>query len=151
MRDEAAHDDFYKALRARVAAWLEQHGRGFRHAQVLLLAPDLFHLMCRLALDKRVPAPQKAKLAAAIAYFVSPIDLVPEALVGPAGYVDDVALAAYVLNGLVNAGHGQIAEEHWAGEGDVLSAIQQVLAVADELIGAGLWKKIRSAFDRTSS
>jgi uncharacterized membrane protein YkvA (DUF1232 family) len=144
------HHDFYRNLRERIAAWLKDRGGGFRHAQVLLLAPDLFHLMCRLALDKRVPAADKAKLAAAIAYFVSPIDAFPEALLGPIGYVDDVAVAAYALNSVINSGNGEVAKEHWAGEGDLLEAVQQVLAVADDMIGSGLWRKIRGLFDGTS-
>jgi uncharacterized membrane protein YkvA (DUF1232 family) len=145
------HGDFYHQLRERIAAWLKDRGDGFRHAQVLLLAPDLFHLMCRLALDKRVPVADKAKLAAAIAYFVSPIDALPEALLGPVGYVDDVAVAAYALNSVINSGNGEIAKEHWAGDGDLLEAVQQVLGVADEMIGSGLWRKIRGLFDGTQS
>jgi len=145
--ENSKHDDFYQLIRSRIDTWLKQHGDGFRHAQALLLAPDLFHLLCRLTMDERIPASEKAKLAAAIVYFVSPIDAVPEALVGPVGYLDDVAAASYALNGLINAGHGEIAKEHWAGEGDLLAVIQQVIAVADEMIGAGLWKKIRSIFD----
>lgn len=144
------HGDFYHHLRERIAAWLKDRGDGFRHAQVLLLAPDLFHLMCRLALDKRVAVADKAKLAAAIAYFVSPIDALPEALLGPVGYVDDVAVAAYALNSVINSGNGDIAREYWAGEGDLLAAVQQVLAVADEMIGSGLWRKIRGMFDGPS-
>jgi uncharacterized membrane protein YkvA (DUF1232 family) len=35
-------------------------------------------------------------------YFISPVDLVPEALTGPFGYVDNIAVAAYVLNGTIN-------------------------------------------------
>ena len=144
------HGDFYHQLRERIAVWLTDRGEGFRHAQVLLLAPDLFHLMCRLALDKRVPVADKAKLAAAIAYFVSPIDALPEAVLGPVGYVDDVAVAAYALNSVINSGNGEIAKEYWAGEGDLLAAVQQVLAVADDMIGSGLWRKIRGMFDGTS-
>ncbi len=143
----AHHEDFYQALRARITGWLKERGAGYRHAQVLLVAPDLLHLMCRLAIDPRVPPAEKAKLAAAIAYFVSPVDLMPEAILGPIGYVDDVALAAYALNSLINAGHGAIAEEHWAGEGDLLSLIRQILAVADDMIGSGLWRKLRAGFD----
>ena len=141
------HQDFYRTLRVKVDRWLQARGEGYRHAQVLLLAPDLFHLLCRLVIDGRVPVAQKAKLAAAIAYFVSPIDAVPEAIVGPVGYLDDVAVAAYALNALINAGHGDIAKEYWAGQGELLAVIQQVLGSADEMIGSGLWKKIRSLFE----
>lgn len=143
MADSARHEDFYQALRARITRWLEGKGRGFKHAQLLLLAPDLFHLLTRLMFDARIPALEKAKLGAAIAYFVSPVDLLPEALLGPGGYVDDLALAAYALNGLINAGHGQVAKELWAGDGDLLDAIRRILEVADELVGTGLWERLR--------
>ncbi len=37
----------------------------------------------------------------------------------------------------------EILEEHWAGDGDVLKNIQEILKVADNLIGSGMWKRIR--------
>lgn len=137
------HEDFYQALRARIASWLATKGQGYKHAQLLLLAPDLFHLLTRLMFDARIPALEKAKLGAAIAYFVSPVDLLPEALLGPGGYVDDIALAAYALHGLVNAGHGEVAKELWAGDGDLLEVIRRIMEVADEMVGSGLWERLR--------
>src|SRR5262249_25584526 len=83
---------------------------------------------------------------AALAYFISPVDLLPEAFLGPAGYVDDVALAAYALYRLINAGHGEVAKELWAGDGDLLVAIQQVLDVADQALGSGLWERLRNSW-----
>lgn len=139
-----AHQDFYQDFRRRVRQWLDGKGRGYKYADLLLVGPDLFHLLCRLVADPRVPMAHKVKLAAAIAYFVSPMDLVPEGLVGPVGYVDDIALAAYVLNGLLNSSHAHAAREHWAGEGDVLGAVQGVLALADGALGSGLWSHLKS-------
>ena len=136
-------DDFYLRLRERMARWLEEKGPTHEYADYLLFAPDLFHLLLKLSRDERIPAKEKAKLVAAIAYFISPIDLVPEALLGPAGYVDDLALAAYVLNGLVNAGHGDIAREHWGGRDDLLDVLQRVLAVADRMLGKGMWRRLK--------
>ena len=141
------HQDFYRTLRARVTSWLAKHGAQHRHAQTLLVAPDLFHLLCRLALDKRVPAADKAKLAAAIAYFVSPLDVIPELLLGPIGLLDDVAVAAYALNAIINNGQGEIARELWAGDGDILEIIQRLIASADELLGAGAWKRLRGLIE----
>lgn len=141
---EEQHEDFYQALRARIASWLESKGKGFKHAQILLLAPDLFHLLTRLMFDRRIPAVEKAKLGGALTYFISPVDLLPEALLGPAGYVDDVALAAYALSRLINAGHGAVAKELWAGDGDLLQVIQQILEVADEMVGSGLWTRLKN-------
>jgi uncharacterized membrane protein YkvA (DUF1232 family) len=141
------NDDFYQELRKRIRTWLEGKGKTYQYADYLLFGPDLFHLLSRLVLDKRIPSVEKAKLAGAIAYFMSPIDLIPEAIVGPAGYIDDIALAAYVLNRLINTGYGDIAREHWAGDEDLLSVVQRILEVADNMIGAGLWKRLRRMVD----
>jgi uncharacterized membrane protein YkvA (DUF1232 family) len=140
------HEDFYRSLRGHVTSWLAQRP-SFRHAELLLVAPDLFHLLCRLALDSRVPSSEKAKLAAAIAYFVSPLDVIPELVLGPLGILDDVAVAAFALNSVINAGQGEIARELWAGDGDVLALIQRITGAADEMLGAGVWKKLRSILE----
>ena len=136
--------DFYHELRAKVKAWIQtDEGKNYKWAEYLLATPDLFHLLCKLSIDKDVPIKEKAKLAGAIAYFVSPIDLLPEALVGPIGYADDISLAAYVLNQIVNNTDPEIIKRHWAGEGDVLVLIQDILERADKMIGSGLWRKLR--------
>ena len=137
--------DFYHELRGKFKAWIQSdEGKDHKWSEYLLAAPDLFHLLCKLSIDKDVPIKEKAKLAGAIAYFVSPIDLIPEALVGPIGYVDDISLAAYVLNQIVNNTDPEVIKRHWAGEGDVLELIQRILEKADEMIGSGLWNKLKN-------
>jgi len=138
--------DFYQQMRDSIRTWLKGKGANYQFAKYLLAAPDLFHLLCKLALDKQVPVAEKAKLAGAIAYFISPFDLLPEALVGPLGYIDDVAVAAWVLHGLVNKTNPEIVRRHWAGDGDVLDLVQQIIHLADEMVGSGLWARIRKGF-----
>ena len=136
--------DFYQQLREQVREWLQSdEGRSNRWAEYLLSAPDLFHLMWKLSADPDVPAKDKVKLAGALAYFISPIDLIPEAVLGPIGYVDDIALAALVLNGIVNHTSPEVLARHWAGDEDVLVAIRRILAAADEMVGAGVWRKLK--------
>lgn len=139
----AAERDFYQKLRQRMRRALEAVGPGFKYADILLVAPDLFHVLLRLVADRRVRPVQKAKLAATIAYFVTPVGIVPEALVGPIGYIDDVALAAYVLNGMLNSDEAHLVREHWAGDKDILGVVQGVLEVADSAIGSGLWRRLK--------
>jgi uncharacterized membrane protein YkvA (DUF1232 family) len=69
----------------------------------------------------------------------------PEAILGPIGYLDDLAIAAYVLNNIINNNSPEIIQKHWVGDGDVLLLIKGVLAKADEMIGSGLWGKIKKA------
>lgn len=138
------NDDFYLELRQKVKAWADSdQAKDSPWVEYILLVPDFFHLLCKLALDPDVPARSKARLAGAIAYFVSPVDFVQEALLGPIGYVDELALAAYVLNNIVNE-NPALAEKHWAGERDLLGTIREILKVSDEMVGSGLWKKIKA-------
>jgi len=113
-------EDFYQKLRSRVKEWAAEEGKESKTLKYVLMAPDFFHLLCKLMFDPRIPAVEKAKIGGAIAYFISPIDVVPEGLVGP-----------------------EVLQEHWAGDGDVLKNIQDTLRVVDELIGSGMWKKIK--------
>jgi uncharacterized membrane protein YkvA (DUF1232 family) len=136
--------DFYLKIRKKITAFLEKNETPY--ADILLLAPDLFHLLVKLTLDERVPSKEKAKFIGVIAYFISPLDLLPEFLLGPIGYLDDIALTAYVLNNYINETDAQIVRELWAGDQDILTSIKNVLSVADKAIGSGLWKKIRSKF-----
>jgi len=135
--------DFYQTLRVKIKEWEKKKGANHKWAEYILLAPDFFHLLCKLAIDKNVPTKEKAKLAGAIAYFVSPVDIIPEAIVGPIGYVDDIALAAYVLNSIIESTDEESVLKHWAGEENLLEVIKKILKVADEMVGIGLWKKIK--------
>ena len=141
---EKEHADFYQQIRKRVRGWATANvGSKGKLVEVILAAPDLFHLLCRLAADPRVPTREKGKLVFAIAYFVSPLDLLPEGIMGPAGYLDDVALAAWVIRSMLDTTDPLVVREHWAGDGDVLLLIEQIVTRADDMLGSGLWRRIR--------
>ena len=141
---KSEHEDYYKQLRRRIMTWAEsKEGETHRWANILLTAPDFFHLLIRLAADPEVPITEKGKLAAAIAYFISPLDLMPEMILGTAGFLDDIVLSAYVLNSLINHLDPAILKKHWAGDEDVLYLIQHVLDQADRIVGSGLFNKLR--------
>lgn len=139
-----SQSDFYLRLRKNIRAYLKKRGP-FRYADILLVGPDLFHLLVRLVGDKRIPTFEKAKLGATIAYFVSPIGLIPEGVTGPIGYLDDIALSAYVLRSLLGTEYAPIVREHWAGERDVLDVVQGVLEGLDHAMRGGLWDRLKKA------
>ena len=136
--------DFYTKLRKKIEVYLQK--KDAKYSEFLLLAPDLFHLLVKLSLDPRVPKEKKIKFVAVIAYFISPLDLLPEMILGPIGYLDDIALSAYVINEYINETDPAIVRELWAGDQDVLTSIKNIITAADKLIGSGLWKKIRAKF-----
>jgi uncharacterized membrane protein YkvA (DUF1232 family) len=139
--------DFYQKLRKDVKNWISKNlDKENKWTDYVLAAPDIFHLLCKLSVDKDVPSNKKIKLVAGIAYFISPIDLLPEAFLGPIGYLDDIAVAAYILNELVNEIDPQIIRKHWAGEQDILDLIKTILSNADSMIGSKLWNRIKRRF-----
>ncbi len=139
--------DFYQELRTKVSNWLKsEDAKTNKWAEYLLYAPDLFHLLVKLSLDPEVPGVHKTKLVAAIAYFLSPVDILPEIILGPVGYFDDIALAAWVINSMISETNPEIVRRHWAGDGDSLEVIKRILASADDMIGSGLWERIKTKF-----
>ena len=139
--------DFYQKIRKDVKQWVNDNlDKENKWVDYILAAPDLFHLLCKLTADSEIPSNKKIKLVAGIAYFISPIDLLPEAFLGPVGYLDDIAVTAFILNDLVNEVDPQIVRKHWAGEQDVLVLIKTILANADKMIGSKMWQRIKKRF-----
>ena len=65
---------------------------------------------------------------------------------GPAGYLDDLALAAYVLNNIINNSPIEILKRNWAGEKDIIKLIQKILNNIENIISSGIWAKVQTIF-----
>jgi uncharacterized membrane protein YkvA (DUF1232 family) len=138
-----AHEDLYRRLRRRVLDWAaSKSGANHTYMDVVLAAPDMLHLLYRLMLDPTVRTTDKAKLAGAFAYFVTPIDLIAEAFVGPIGFLDDVALAAVVLSQIIHLNR-EAVERNWAGDQNVIVLIERILMRADAMLGYRVWTKLK--------
>jgi uncharacterized membrane protein YkvA (DUF1232 family) len=120
---------FYDRLRASLVAPHPAERSGVR--DVLLLLPDLVVLLFRLLRDPRVPAGGKAIALLGVGYVLSPVDLVPEALFGPLGLVDDLLIVAAALSRLLNYVHPDVVRSHWSGQGDALDAVQRASGWAE--------------------
>lgn len=140
-------EKYYLKLRKNIADWLEKKTNvNHRFREYIMLVPDMFYLLAKLVQDTEVPQGKKVKLISAIAYFISPIDFLPEAFLGPVGYMDDLAIAAYVLNDMLNTVDLQIIRRHWAGDTDILIIVKNILINADNLMGKGIWDKLKRKF-----
>lgn len=138
--DEERQEDFYRRLRARWEQWMKERNWPAWLDDVILFVPDFFYLLVQLFRDQRVGATSKIVLGAGITYYVWPLDFVPDAL-GPIGFVDDLLIAALVLDRVLNLEDPEIAREHWPGDGDVIEHVQRIVEKADDLVG-------RKAFSR---
>ena len=123
---------FYDKLRKKVSKYCG------KHSDIVLLAPDIFMLLLRLLKDDRVPLKYKGIVTAAITYFISPIDLLPEAFLGPFGYTDDIIIAVMVLNKIINETSEDAVVENWSGKGNILALIQNILTISNGIFGKQL-------------
>jgi uncharacterized membrane protein YkvA (DUF1232 family) len=87
--------------------------------QWLMLLPNVVRLTYALMKDPRTPLRAKITLGAAYAYFLTPIDLIPD-WIPLLGYLDDFILAMVLLDGLLNQVDRKLVEEHWKGSAEML-------------------------------
>jgi len=137
--------DFYRRLRQKITNVDLANHRFDRIREFLLLAPDLFYLLIMLLRDRDVEAVDKGKILAAVAYFISPFDLLPEAVLGLAGLADDIVVAAMILNPVVRK-YPDVVQRHWTGERDILELVKDILGKADELVGRRIMRLLKRLF-----
>jgi uncharacterized membrane protein YkvA (DUF1232 family) len=142
------HRRFYDKLREKIQAFIREKGGNDKIANYVLLAPDLFVVLARLMLDKRVSMQAKAIAGAAVAYFITPLDFIPEVVTGAFGLLDDVVLAVYALRKILVDVDERIVREHWSGDEDLLGVITRVVKAADDLLGKKILKKLEALLFR---
>lgn len=141
---------FYDRLRERVTRTVERRGGRMADTTVraLLLVPDVFMLLVRLSLDREVPASARMMIGGALAYFVLPVDLMPEAIIGAGGYLDDLVLATAVLSQAFSGELEPYARKHWSGTENIRKVIQDVTYAAENLLGAKVYNRLRGLLAR---
>jgi uncharacterized membrane protein YkvA (DUF1232 family) len=144
---------FYDRLRQQVLKAVE--GRTSRSGKLtekaikaLLLVPDIFILLVRLLLDKEVPGSARAMIGGALAYFLLPFDVLPEALLGPAGYLDDLVLAAAVLAQAFGGDLEPYARKHWNGPEDLRVVLRDLTETAQSLLGTNVYERLKKILSR---
>ncbi|MEM7583414.1 MAG: DUF1232 domain-containing protein [Acidobacteriota bacterium] len=137
---------FYDRLREGIIRTVERRGGklGQRATDALLLVPDIFMLLVRLSLDKDVPKATRGVLASTLAYFVLPFDLLPEGVIGPVGYLDDLALALMALSQAFGRDLEVYAERHWSGSQSLRQVMSDALTTAHSLLGSSLFDRLQS-------
>jgi len=133
---------YYDRLRERFldACGLGEGSRTW--PQTLLLAPDLFVLMVRLFLDRELPKASRQLIGGALLYFLIPVDLMPEMVLGVGGFLDDVVVAAAVLSHVFSDPVAPFAERHWSGSSDLRRVLSDTIATARSLLGQDLYRRL---------
>jgi uncharacterized membrane protein YkvA (DUF1232 family) len=113
---------------ALLLLWLT--GRRTAVRELAHLLPNLARLFHGLLRDPRVPFRSKALLLVGLAWFASPIDLIPEfiPIIGP---LDDAVVGALILRHIVRTSGRMVVTEHWHGDPRLLTLLFRAAGLAD--------------------
>ncbi len=141
---------FYDRVRGRVVRFLEARaGRiGSNTAETLLLVPDVLLLLIRLFLDRQTPQSTRALIGGALAYFVMPVDLAPEMVLGPTGFVEDLVIACTVLGHVMGPEISDTAQRYWSGSGKVYDVLADVTRTGYSLLGVDMAARVDRLVER---
>src|SRR5215510_12182035 len=90
--------------------------------QLLRALPDLARMIGRLVLDPSLSRTAKLALLAAAVYLASPLDLIPD-FIPLVGYLDDLLIAAIVVDGIVNYVDRGLLLRYWPGTAQSLDTV----------------------------
>jgi hypothetical protein len=72
----------------------------------------------------------------------------PEAILGGAGYLEDLVLATAVLAHAFSGELEPYARKHWSGPEDIRKVIADVTGAAQNLLGVNLYERLRKLLSR---
>lgn len=144
---EMESDSFYKKLRNKIKKWAGKN-KDNKILEYILLAPDLFYFFLTVLKDKDVHVDYKLKITAYLAYFISPIDIMPEMVLGPAGYLDDVLMGLLFLRTLLKELPYEYVEEKWPGDKEVLKNVSVMIDNIQTVIDSKIFRSVMSYFSK---
>jgi len=79
-----------------------------------------------------------------LAYVASPIDIIPD-FIPLIGHVDDVAIAFFGLNAIINEVPEEIILENWQGEDNIILIVREAVSYISKTVGSENVPKLANA------
>lgn len=115
---EEKFKDFYDTLIENLDAYNGEY------ASFIDCGPNLFKLLCDL-LDQDINQELRLKICGAIAYYVVPMDVIPEQIYGPYGYIDDIYMSVYALRLVADEYGYDFLQDVWDNENDIKEVMDE--------------------------
>lgn len=107
----------------------------------LLFIPRVVKLVGGLAADGRLPRGVRLRIGAALLYLAMPIDIIPDWIPG-LGHLDDVIVAAVLLDALFRSVPEDILHSHWGGPPRQLERLARASRVITWLVPRAIRRRI---------
>lgn len=108
---------------------------GGKYDEFIDYCPDLFKLLTDILDDENIDSEMRLEICAAIAYFVVPLDVIPEQIYGPIGYIDDIFLCCYVINYVAESLGWERLNEVWQGDEDLQNVLNECYPKSIAILG----------------
>jgi len=130
MDKKTTYKDYHDFLEAEINAY-----RGGVKDYIYYL-PALFKALSGTLDRPELEAEDRKIVLTALGYLVVPNDLLPEAVYGPVGYIDDVFVCCLVIERLVKKYSISFVEPYWEKETDLLEEyLSHALTTSREDLG----------------
>lgn len=96
--------------------------------------PELFKFLNDLLITKELAPEYRLTVSAAIAYYVVPMDVVPEQIYGPYGYIDDIFITAHVIKLLAEEYGYAFLEKFWSGDSELKPMVDECYEKSIEIL-----------------
>ena len=97
--------------------------------------PNLYKLLCDCLNSPELNSELRLNISAAIAYYVVPMDVIPENIYGPYGYIDDIYISVFVLRKVAHELGYDFLQELWSDDEDVENIIEICFKESVDVLG----------------
>lgn len=111
--------DFYDVLSDNLESYQGEYASFIDHG------PLLFKLLTEVLDDENINQDLRLEISAAIAYYVVPMDVIPEQIYGPYGYIDDIFITVYVIRKIADLFGYEYLEKQWEGKGKLENVVNE--------------------------
>jgi len=140
-------DDNYSKIRKNIDEKVpDKYNKVMEYAMIV---PDIIALFWRLFRDKRVSIKIKLLIGGITAYLASPIDILPD-FIPFVGKIDDVAIAFYGLQRIVEEVPKEIVIQNWQGEEDIILKLEEAISYLNQILGGQNVKKLLAYLKKLS-
>lgn len=111
--------DYFDVLSENLASYEGEYASFIDHG------PSLYKLLTDVLNEENISPDMRLKISAAIAYYVIPMDIIPEKIYGPYGYIDDIFVSAHVIKKISDNLGYKFLEKYWIGTGKLETVVDE--------------------------
>ena len=125
--------DKYQAYHEIIKNYLESYHGNYN--KIIDYSPVLLKLLTDILNEKVLSSEHRLKICAALGYFVAPLDVIPESIHGPDGFIDDLFVCCYVLKEITDEFGFGFVDSLWKSDEEFVIVLQKCYNESESILG----------------